>query len=361
MTEPQEKEWFFPFQDVDGDRTYSDLDFAKYYANLFTNGVFMGVGDGLLVTADTQNPAMKIIVKSGSAFVNGRQYTNKGDTALIVPVASSNQNRTDSVVLRLDLPNRKLALAYKSNDTTVTRNEHIYELQLATVNVDRYVTVVNNANITDKRADENVCGYASPFEKVNVSGLEQQYSNKLYNTFNTFEKAGNKKASDFTSFITRLQEQVNKKAIEQTSEQDNIKNQMKADFQAWFDLIKDSLSNKELTKLANRFDNFDVTSLINVEIPKAKGYIVTQVLYQEYALGLVPLGTEPVGSFGGTNLKNINFSAEYIGKTKFKLSVPNKFSMLSPTIAQKSDTTIHLYDGKKSIFIILTTTDIDQL
>lgn len=179
-------EWSFPFADVDGDRMYSDTDFAEFYSHLFTNGIFMTIGSGLKIR-ESASLGMRVRVGSGALVINGRHYLNTEESEMQIPVASALQDRVDSIVVKLDLSNRTMQIAYKQSDTTVVRTDTIYEMQIAKIAVARNTTQVINANITDTRGDSKVCGYSSPYQKVDVGNLLDQFESELSQNKNVFE------------------------------------------------------------------------------------------------------------------------------------------------------------------------------
>lgn len=163
----------FPWNDVNGDRLYDAEDFMRFFAAFLKTGVVMSFKDGLRVLS-AQN-GMNIQVGAGSAVIDGGSYLNDEAIAIQVNVASSVQNRTDSVVLRMDKNARDTYLYYKASDTTVVRNDTIYELQLATISVKMNATQITDADITDTRSDSTVCGWSTPFDNINVDGIVDQY------------------------------------------------------------------------------------------------------------------------------------------------------------------------------------------
>lgn len=179
-------EWSFPFADVDGDRMYSDTDFAEFYSHLFTNGIFMTIGSGLKIR-ESASLGMRVRVGSGALVINGRHYLNTEESEMQIPVASALQDRVDSIVVKLDLSNRTMQIAYKQSDTTVVRTDTIYEMQIAKIAVARNTTQIINANITDTRGDSKVCGYSSPYQKVDVGNLLDQFESELSQNKNVFE------------------------------------------------------------------------------------------------------------------------------------------------------------------------------
>lgn len=214
-------EWSFPFADVDGDRMYSDTDFSEFYSHLFTNGIFMTIGSGLKIS-ESASLGMRVRVGSGALVINGRHYLNTEESEMQIPVASPLQDRVDSIVVKLDLSNRSMQLVYKQSDITVIRTDTIYEMQIAKIAVARNTTQIINANITDTRGDSNVCGYSSPYEKVEVGNLLDQFESELDQNKNVFE--------------------------------------------AWFQNLKDQLDDNQATNLQNQIDAIN-SSIAQKEIP----------------------------------------------------------------------------------------------
>lgn len=147
------------------DRSYLAEDFAGYFSSFIVNGVFKELGDKLEVVV---NSGMSIKVKSGVAWVNGYRYENNNDLTFTLENADGTLSRIDSVVVRLDITNREIKIHVKKGSLStspitpaITRNNDIYELQLATVRVNANTAVLTQSMITDERADKNVCGWVT--------------------------------------------------------------------------------------------------------------------------------------------------------------------------------------------------------
>ncbi|WP_259751493.1 hypothetical protein [Lactococcus lactis] len=202
-------QYSFPWNDVNGDRLYDAEDFMRFFAAFLKTGVVMSFKDGLRVQS-AQN-GMNIQVGAGSAVIDGGSYLNDEAIAIQVNVASSIQDRVDSVVLRMDKNARATQLFYKPGDTTVARNDTVYELQLATISVKTNATQITDVDITDMRSDPTVCGWSTPFDNINVDGIVDQYKG-------IFEQAD-------------------------------------VEFQDWFNNLKNQLDDNQATNLQNQIDN----------------------------------------------------------------------------------------------------------
>lgn len=179
------------------DRSYLAEDFAGYFSSFIVNGVFKELGDKLEVVV---NSGMSIKVKRGVAWVNGYRYENDNDLILTLENADGTLSRIDSVVVRLDITNREIKIHVKKGSLStspitpaITRNNDIYELQLATVRVSANTAVLTQSMITDKRADKSVCGWVTAVGSQQtlldeIQSLQQMVSS-LQSTISTMNSA----------------------------------------------------------------------------------------------------------------------------------------------------------------------------
>ena len=114
--------------------------------------------------------ARQITVAPGLAWVNyddfkGVSACSREAVALTVPDADSTLSRIDRVVLQFDTAANLTAVKLKTGTPAaapeppaILQNHNQYELGLCTVSVPAGSLVVTAADITDTRADEDVCG-----------------------------------------------------------------------------------------------------------------------------------------------------------------------------------------------------------
>jgi hypothetical protein len=150
------------FNSNNGDRIYSAVDFAAYFGDLATNGVFYRTTANLRVDAAT---GMNVTVQPGAAFISGYHYSN--DTPLDLQIATANgvNPRIDRVVLRLDNVARAINLHVKTGVAAsapvapdLTRTADVYELGIADVAVPKAAQSILPENITDTRTNTSLCG-----------------------------------------------------------------------------------------------------------------------------------------------------------------------------------------------------------
>ena len=159
------------FNSVSGDRKYSAEDWAAYFAAFVGNGVYAAPSDGLQVMATT---GMGITIKAGNGFINGYFYRLTVDLAKTLSVADGLYSRIDRVVLRWSLLERSMYVHVLEGTPSSTptapslsRDVETYEIALADILVGQGVTEIIQPNITDRRADPDLCG--------TVTGIIDQY------------------------------------------------------------------------------------------------------------------------------------------------------------------------------------------
>ena len=328
-------EWSFPWLSIDGDRMYDDSDFSRFFEGLFSYGVSLTTANALKVTA-SPNGGMKVQVDSGYSFT-GKVFLNSSAKALSIDVASSTQDRTDSIVVRMDKSVRDVFLAVKKNDTTVTRTSDVYELQLATIRVPRNVSSITGDLITDKRADEKVCGYSSPFQKVNVSGLEDQYTALLkaiidkMNQYTEDEKV--KFEADMQAILTKGNEYIQ---------------QAQADWQAFLESISQSMEGDVALNLQKQITSLTPDQLLFAKNDLPFDYPIVEVLALINGFGITPLGEE---NWLGDIPETIPNKISYPTKNAITVKVPTDWKMSAPKISEVSPFVYLLNEGNKSVQI----------
>ncbi|HAP5408390.1 TPA: structural protein [Enterococcus faecalis] len=328
-------EWSFPWLSIDGDRMYDDSDFSRFFEGLFSYGVSLTTANALKVTV-SPNGGMKVQVDSGYSFT-GKVFLNSSAKALSIDVASSTQDRTDSIVVRMDKSVRDVFLAVKKNDTTVTRTSDVYELQLATIRVPRNVSSITGDLITDKRADEKVCGYSSPFQKVNVSGLEDQYTALLkaiidkMNQYTEDEKV--KFEADMQAILTKGNEYIQ---------------QAQADWQAFLESISQSMEGDVALNLQKQITSLTPDQLLFTKNDLPFDYPIVEVLALINGFGITPLGEE---NWLGDIPETIPNKIGYPAKNAITVKVPTDWKMSAPKISEVSPFVYLLNEGNKSVQI----------
>ena len=144
-----------------------DADDASGYLSTRLSGVYSADED----FAVTANSDLTVTVSAGQAWVRparfrGRSIIMEQPETLTLTAADSTRTRIDRVVLRYDAAAKKTSLTVltgtsdSSSPTApeITRTALVYDLCLADIRRPAGSTVITAADITDTRADEDVCG-----------------------------------------------------------------------------------------------------------------------------------------------------------------------------------------------------------
>lgn len=189
------------FNSLNGDRTYNADQMSEYFKGLISDGVYENVGGALQVV---ENTGMNVQVKTGRAVIGSKWMEN--DAILTVPITAAHVtlNRYTAIVIQLDLTNRNIGIITVdgTNATTpskpaMTNNSTIMQFCLAYVYVGAGVSSITQANITDTRANKNLCGW--------VTGLVEQVDTTTL--FNQWQAAYNENIAEMNDWQTSMKTQ----------------------------------------------------------------------------------------------------------------------------------------------------------
>lgn len=204
------------------DRVYKAETFAAYFSKFIGNGVFPNPSTGLQVLENT-SPDMTVLLAPGSAYINGYTYENDVKKAFAIKVADGVLNRKDAIFVRFDNAGRAI-MSLKIEGTPgvdavppkVVRTADYWDLCVGVINVKAGITKITQDLIEDTRMDNSVCGIVhAVVDQIDTTTLYEQIK------------------SDLKYF----------------------KDVSQADFNKWFDEIKDKLGNAPATNLQNQIDN----------------------------------------------------------------------------------------------------------
>ena len=180
-------EYGFPFPAIDDDRVYDAADWAAYFAQFITNGVFP-VGTQLQVTAGA---GMQINISVGAAWING--YGRVFDTIYVLDVepADGVLDRIDRIVVRwgrveraIFLDVRKGTAASSPTAPALVRDADHYDLCLAEISIPAGITEITGAHISDKRLDTGLCGIVSSLITPDTDGFFESLEAEFLAWFN---------------------------------------------------------------------------------------------------------------------------------------------------------------------------------
>ena len=126
---------------------------------------------------------MDIVVKAGQAFIDGHKLVLDADMSFTLDNSDVLLDRIDRVVVYLDMTNRTMGIKIKKGTPDspalvpdLVREPTMQEYCLANVRIAAQATAISQTNITDTRADTQICGFVSTLvEQVDTSTLYAQY------------------------------------------------------------------------------------------------------------------------------------------------------------------------------------------
>ena len=176
----------FPFPAINDDRMYGAADWAAYFAQFISNGVFP-IGSQLQVTASS---GMQVNVSAGAAWING--YGRAFNTAYILTVdpADGVLNRIDRIVVRWGRVERNVYLhvlkgtpASAPTAPPLTRDADYYDLCLVEISVNAGITGIAAAHISDKRLNPDLCGIVSSVITPDTAGWYEGWETEFQTWF----------------------------------------------------------------------------------------------------------------------------------------------------------------------------------
>lgn len=173
------------FNSVNGDRVYNAESFNDFFEGLISsNGVFEGVRGSFIVSAGT---GLNISVATGKAIVNNHWVVNDAIEIVALDTAHGVLNRWDMIGLIWNSTDRTVTLRKTTGTPASTpvkpspvRTTTEHEIVLAYVYVGAGVTSVTNADITDTRYDDELCGLITGLiEQVDTGTLYRRFATEL--------------------------------------------------------------------------------------------------------------------------------------------------------------------------------------
>lgn len=159
------------------DRLYDADSFSELFQKFFTNGVFNGDLEVL------STGGMDVTVQTGYTCINGKvRFFDTADQITVSP-ASGSYPRIDSIVIERNDTDRLISIKYVQGDysgntptaTAPVRSGGIYQIVLAHIYVGVGVVELTQADITDTRADTDLCGWVvGTVDEVDVSQMTAQ-------------------------------------------------------------------------------------------------------------------------------------------------------------------------------------------
>lgn len=209
------------------DRAESSDFLAAFISQIISDGILALPSDCFQVVA---GEGMNLIVKPGFAIIRGRFARDKRNYEITIPNAPKAYKRIDRVIIRANYLERLCEIIVREGisgadpvppELLQPASGDYYELCLATVMVSAGQTAITQSSITDTRYDSRVCGIVTQV-------IDHIDTSVFYSQLQQFYKEYVDKAeSEYLAFT----------------------NGAVAEFQSWFNSVKDLITSVENGKL----------------------------------------------------------------------------------------------------------------
>ena len=249
-----EKSFFFNAKKTGDtyDRVYKAEEFASYFAEFISNGVYPNPSTGLQVVENSE-AGMTTVLKPGSAFINGYGYKNTGDIVFKHKVADGVLNRKDAIFVRFDNAGRAIGaikmegnLGAEAVAPRVVRTVDYFDLCVAVVNINAGIAKITQDLIEDTRMNTEVCGIVhAVVEQIDTTTLYKQVQTDLAN-FKSVSEA------DFTEWFNEINAKLGEEPATALQQQiDKITPSLVFTYKAFFNLNGWAKGSGEFTQTAN--------------------------------------------------------------------------------------------------------------
>lgn len=238
------------FDSIDNDKGYSAEDMNRPYMKIISNGVFAtpkGEASDYLQVFTAEN-GMNIIVSAGYALIGDKWFENPSDLTITVSQNSEVLTRIDSIVAQMDKTQtgRSGNIVYRKGSASsspvhpdINTEEGIVEFRLADIVISPSCVEITQDLITDCRGSNECPWVTSLIYQVDTSTLCAQWQ-AAYKKYYEDQKA------EHDAFFEEFKKLM---SIFFAEEEET--------FEAWFQRMKDQLSEDAAGKLQLEIDRLN--------------------------------------------------------------------------------------------------------
>lgn len=246
------------------DRAESSDFLAMFISNIISDGVLADPADSFQVMA---GGGMTLTVRPGFGIVRGRFAADTQESTLTLSTAPSAYKRIDRVVLRANYLQRKCEIIIKAGtpdanpvppDLLQPASGDYYELGLANILINSNQTVITQANITDTRYNDSVCGVVTQvIDHLDTSVFFAQL-NKFYEEFvSKADTSYEDFVEQMKAYLAKLQTSGDNQLLEIVQTMTDFEKESEEQFQTWFDNVKGQLSEDVAGHLQNQINEHE--------------------------------------------------------------------------------------------------------
>lgn len=246
------------YNSLNHDRKYNAIQMSSIFDGIINDGVFMSIGDHFNVTADGTN--MYVTVGTGRAWFNHTWTLNDSLLPVDIPQSEMILNRYDAIVLEVNAEQNVRANSIKvvkgtpsSSPVypTLTNTQLVHQYPLAYVYVGKAVTSIRQADITNMIGKAEVPYITGILKTVNIEDMVAQWEDQ-WKKF--FEEETADMASTNSSWKKQWSDWFDEYTSSGSEEFVNWMSEQKTLFLAWFEKMKDQLTEDAAGFLLNEIN-----------------------------------------------------------------------------------------------------------
>lgn len=288
------------FWNSNSDRYYDANSFGDFFRPFFRNGVFNGE---MQVAA---NEDMSVTVAAGHGFINGKMRHFLAETRLDLETSSGTLDRIDNVIIRRNDTERSITLLIQKGGNAsspvppaIVRDAAIFDLKLAEVYIAAGAVKVSQAQITDTRMNEDVCGWvASTCKEIDFSQATAQfnqffkeYKAEILSQYNAYlvsigdtEKAAKKTYDEMKTRLDNLYEEYKRYLLDKYADYVQELDLTKEKAEEYYNTLKaalDALFDEYKNNLLSQYEDY-VKSLEDTKTDAKTAYEQMQGIFTAY-------------------------------------------------------------------------------
>lgn len=233
------------YNSLNGDRRYDAIQMSSIFDGIIRDGIFMSIGDSMMVKASS---GMMVTVGIGRAWFDHTWSLN--DALLPVTLGQSEilTDRIDLIILEVNSNP-----AFRTNSIKVlkgtpsanpvrptpTRSLTLNQYVLADIRVNRGVTVINQANITNRVGTGDTPFITGILQTINIDNLVAQWGDQWRQFYNTQSAL---MVSKTEAFILAWQQFYDERTLDMT----NASNSWKAQWETFFNTQTTDIMNQNI-------------------------------------------------------------------------------------------------------------------
>lgn len=243
------------YNSVNHDRRYNAIQMSSIFDGIIKDGIFMSIGTCMMVKPNTD---MIVTVGEGRAWFNHTWSLNDADMPVTIDRAELILNRIDSIVLDIDARDSvrensikviKGTPASSPTAPSLVNNADHHQYALAQIYVKAGVTKITAADITNKVGTGSCPFVTGILDTINIDSLVSKWESQWDQFFAKQSYDMELAASDWKK---QWDEWFAQETATATSEMQNWLVTRQAEFDEWFQNLKDILSGDAAANLAGR-------------------------------------------------------------------------------------------------------------